>query len=284
MRICQIASGSSITDLSEMISAHGDYDLSYDCDKDTDLIIGWSVTMMDLIEKAHNMFPHIPMVNYNWDIYGWVWETPREGEYDYKRYGELLKQSTEVWCPSKVTVDRQKQWFGVDGEVIITACPYFDAPTKDGDFILNGLRRLPDKNDGIFEQACEELGLPYKSPNHELSLEEFRKLEAECTFNVVPYHENSTGGLSLIETYYLGKPQLISNSPWQGGNEYIQDRATQFQWDDINDLKKKLKYMWENRKPVAKDHKEWVEKLYSKETQGKRIHERLQAIKEKRGL
>lgn len=161
------------------------------------------------------------------------------------------------------------------GKVIKTYIPYYDMPTSDGGYILNPLRRLPDRNLDVFERACDELGLPYHSTDHQLNQDDFKKEVANCRFICIPFHENSTGGLSLIEGYYLGKPALVSNSPWQSGVEYIGDRATYFQWDDFEDLKNKLKDMYENTPKVAPDHKEWVKENYSREVMGRKIHERL---------
>lgn len=281
IKICQIASGSSITDLTDMLSPWGDYEISSDCDDSFDFILGWSVTQLNKIVHALERFPKIPMINYNWDIYEWVWKTPREGEYDYKKYGEILKQSVEVWCPSEAEKDRTKKWFGIDAKVIKTSVPYEhykDADIRDDGYILNPLRKIPDKDWGVFEKACEELGLPYRSTDHQFDYSEFRDILAGCKFVVSPLRELSTGGLSLIEGYWMGKPCLLSDSPGHGGKDYMGDRAVYYRYDDFEDLKTKLKDMYYKTPIVPNDHKKWVETNYSKKAMGKKIHEILQEL------
>lgn len=283
IKICQVASGSSITDLRGMLEPYGNYEISYDCDQTTDFVLGWSVTMMYHTENIAKRFPKATLINYQWDIYGWVWTNPREDEYDYKRYGELLKRSAEVWCPSECTVKRTHEWFGpnVPCVTIKTAIPTYDSSNiRDEGYVLNSLRRLPDKNLDLFEKACTELGLPFMSTDHQYELDKFIDIMAGCRFNCVPYHENSTGGLALIQTYYLGKPTLISNSPYQGGNEYIGDRAIQFQWDNYEDLKRKLVQTYENPPKVdIEEARRWINKKYSKLAMGKQMHERLKVLR-----
>lgn len=243
---------------------------------DPDVIIGWSVTQMDRIWRAFSRFPAAKLVNYNWDVYGWVWERPRKGEYNYKLYGALLKNSDEVWCPSQCTVERMKQWFGKDGLVIKTFIPLYEHETKDENYALCSLREIPDQNLGWFEKACEELKIPYVSNRHHTyTWEEWKRIVANCSFIVAPYYELSTGGLDIIQGYYLGKPGLLSDSSWNGGWDYLGHRAFSFKHDSYEDFKVQLKKLWETRPKVEKDHKEFVKENYSIEVMAKKISERL---------
>ncbi len=282
MNICYIASESSVTELQDMLREFG-CSVSSVCSYETDFIIGMSVTQMPRIEQAHRVFPHIPMINYNWDIYEWVWKSPRQGEYDYKRYGELLKESAEVWVPSECTGKRTEQWFGLSNcKVIKTSVPYYEAEVSDERFVLNPLREIPDPHWGMFEKACKELGIPYKSTMHELSQEEYRKIVASCSFIVSPLYELSTGGLTLIEGTYLGKPCLLSDSPWHGGRDYMGDRAWYFNHESYDDLKIKLADLWNSTPKLNREEcKEWVEENYSRKRMAKDIYERLCALKKK---
>ena len=278
MKICLAGEDKrAIDEFEGWLKSFGNYSVSGKMESDTDVLISWGITKM---YHAKNLYrKDVPMINFNWDIYEWVWKNPRNSEYDYNRYGELLKKSIEVWCPSERTAMRTKQWFGdIKTHVIKSHITWYDVPTKDGGYALNALRDLPDKNVGLFEKACKELEIPYITTNHYYSLEEFRKIVAECKFICVPFHESSTGGLSLLEAYYLGKPALVSDSPWQSAVEYIGDRATYFKWNDFADLKKKLKQMFDNPPKMPKDHKEWVKENYSKEVIAKNIHNRLQLL------
>ena len=56
------------------------------------------------------------------------------------------------------------------------------------------------------------------------------------------------------------------------------DRAEYFQHDDFEDLKAKIKDMWENPRTVAPDHKEWMRTNYSEDRIAKDIHDRLQYL------
>lgn len=281
IKVCQVASGSSLTDLKDMVSPWGEYDLSYACDEKTDFIIGWSVSTMDQTLWFHRLYPKAKLITYNWDVYEWVWTRPRKGEYDYAKYGEQMRQSVETWVPSECTGKRMEEWYKINNyKVIHSSVPYYDEPVSDEGYVLNALRDLPDRNEGWAEKACSELNIPYKRPNHGLKQADFQKVVANCRFIVNAHYEGSTGGLSLMEAYYLGKPGLIADSPYMGGNEYLKDRVTTFKHDDYGDFKQKLKEMWENPPEVADDHKEFIKLNYSKAAMGKKIHERLQALYE----
>lgn len=284
IKICFADNLSSVAKMESMLSPFGKYEISSNVEPDTDFVICWGISKMEHALAQKNMCSHAKLITYNWDVYGWVWDSPRDGEYDYLKYGELLGKSIEVWNPSERTKLRMEQWgrekWGKSmehGEVIKSYIPYYDVPTKDGRYALNALRSLPDKNDGLFEKACTELEIPFKSPQHGMSEAEFQKTVAECTFICVPFYENSTGGLSLLEAYYLGKPALISDSPWQSAIEYVRE-ATYFKWDDYEDFKLKLKKMWEDTPKVPKDHKQWVIDNYSERVMGEAIHKRLQKL------
>ena len=74
-------------------------------DKDCDFIICASHSQINALEYWHSNYPEIPIINYNWDLYEWVWTNPRG--YNWKKYGEYLKKSAEIWCPSIVTGKRK---------------------------------------------------------------------------------------------------------------------------------------------------------------------------------
>jgi hypothetical protein len=223
-----------------------------------DVIISMGVTVMEETFMAIERFPNAPLFCMNWDVYHWIWKPGQEGkvqayhpvrgkEYDYVAYGHLLRQSRKVWVPSECTGRRTTQWYGLKNwEVILSACPFWDHPNvRDDGYALCCLREIPDPWWSKFEQACEELGIPYKSTRHEVSYEEYQDAVAGCRFLCAPLYELSTGGLSLMEGYYLGKPVLISDSPWNGGRDYFKERATYFKHDDFEDFKDVLRKMYD---------------------------------------
>lgn len=252
-------------------------------DAECDFIIGMSVTHARRIWEAHRAFPQIPMVNYNWDVYAWVWTRPRKGEYDYKDYGEILKRSAEIWVPSNCTIIRTEQWYGLAHKThrILSMAPYFDAEPRDDGYLLNPLREIPDQDWGRFERACEDLGIPYKSSKHELEWEDYKSLVAGARAIVSSLYELSTGSLTLLEGYYLGKPVLMSDSPWHGGRDYFGDRSLYFDHTSEIDFREKLKYIWENAsKLVVPDQRSFVVDNYAGEKMTLRMEERLLILKE----
>lgn len=267
----------------EWLNKYGSYEVVGKCTPDCDFIICWGATQMGKAWQAINAYPNIPVINYNWDVYEWS-KQMRRGigvDYNFEEYGELLKRSSDIWVPSHAVGKRQKEWWGLDYYVIKSHVPMYDIPVSDEKFVLNSQRDNPDDRRGWFEKACEELKIPYRSTKHELEREEFRKVLASCSFHVSPYYEMSTGGLMILEGYYLGKPVLLSNSPYQGGGEYLGDRAEYFQHDNFEDLKAKIKDMWENPRTVSLDHKEWMKTNYSEDRIAKDIHERLTYLYDK---
>lgn len=220
-----------------------DLKLFLNCVSDNpDVILGMSITQMGSIQEAVARWPKAKLVIYHWDCYSWIWDRPRDGEYNYRVYGELLKRCAEVWVPSQVEADRTKQWWGIEAVVVPTFVPLFDAVVGDEGYVLNPLRELPDAHHGWFEQACEEVGVPYVCSKHGNEYEEHKKLIANCRFLCSPYKETSTGGLDLMKGYHLGKPSLIWHE--SGARDYFGEDAVYFY--DYEDLKKKLRQLYDH--------------------------------------
>ena len=233
-------------------------------DRKVDAIISMGVTVMEETFEAVRRFPGILLGCFNWDCYEWVWTNPRPGEYDYKRYGELLRQAAIVWVPSFCTARRTEQWWPwTKGkcQTILSACPWWDSDkVHDGGYALCTLRHIPDPWDTKFEEACEAIRIPYLRTDHNLSRQEYEDAVAGCCFMVSHYYEASTGGLTLLEAYRLGKPCLINNSEWNGAKDYFGNRARYFQAGDEQDFKVKLLGMHQNP-PVldVQECKTWIE-------------------------
>lgn len=219
---------------------------------------------------------------YNWDVYEWVWKNPRPGEYDYKKYGELLNRATEIWVPSHCTAMRTNEWYGNlpgwdAGKIhrILSSAPYWESNNvRDDGYVYCSLREIPDPHWDWFECACKELNIPYKMTRHQQSFEEYQKVLAGCRLMVSHCYELSTGGLSLLEGYYLGKPCLLSDSVYHGGEDYLGDRAVYFE-PTYKLFKQALKWYFMKPPVVPSDHKEWVVNNYSEKAMCTRIMERL---------
>lgn len=230
-----------------------------------DAVVCMSISRMAEAYEARRQWPDVPLWCYQWDAYEWVWSNPRPGEYDYGRWGELLRQSREIWVPSVCTGQRTREWWGLDNwRVVLSSVPWWDppGPVTDEGYLLCSLREIPDPWCNRFEQACEELGIPYRRSNHTLSWEEYQRTVAGCRALVSHYYELSTGGLTLLEGYRLGKPVLLNASPWHGGIDYFGNRAQYFREGDYADFKHCLQELWTNPPAVPADAREWVEDRY----------------------
>ena len=221
----------------------------------------------------------------------------RPNEYNYLQWGDLLRRAREVWVPSHCTGLRTTQWYGLTNwRVILSACPWWEYEEKckacdghgglryepgllvtacnkcqgtgrvsgirDDGYALMCLREIPDPWWGVFEECCEELGIPYRCTRHEVSYREYQEAVAHCRFLCAPLYELSTGGLSLMEGYYHGKPVLISSSPWNGGADYFGPRAYYFEHGNCEDFKQKLLALY-NRPTTPIGHREYITENFS---------------------
>jgi len=216
-------------------------------DSDCEIIICASISQLKRLQYFHNLYPNIPIINYNWDIYEWH---KSQLAYDWALYGVFLEKSIEIWCPSEEVALRTEEFYGQGHkcEIVKTAAILFDAPPekiKDSRYIFQPVRQYTkDRNYGLLRSACTQLNLPLTETNHRLSEDAFRKTILECSFMCVDYHEASTGGLTLIEGYRHGKPVLISDSKYMGAQDYFGSRAIYFKDGDLEDLKAKLLILW----------------------------------------
>ena len=197
-----------------------------------------------------------PMIVYCWDYYLWSHGKINMSG-DWNVYADGLRMAEIIFVPSKGQQLRLKELLGLRSYVVRTGIPVreIDKPIytgeiSDGGFILDPLRHYPEENETWAEDAAKELGIPLIHTEHGHSPEEFHKLVETCRFTVCAVREASTGTLTVAEALYLGKPALLSNSPYQGGWDYVGKYARPFQYDDFEDLKRVMKEMWENTPKV----------------------------------
>lgn len=230
-----------------------------------DAICCMSISRMSIAEYACKLHPRAKLFVYNWDVYETVWTQPTG--YDYRAFGELCKQAAEVWVPSQCTADRTQEYYGVDAHVVLAYVdPLPVKSVRDKNYVLCALRQIPDRDWGLFEQACRAEGIRYHMTEHKLDWTAYIREVVNCTFVVSHCHELSTGGLTLLEAYALGKPVLLSDSPWHGGSDYFGDRASYFRAGDIASLRSALRRMWDYRASQYRDtvnDLRWVEDQYS---------------------
>jgi hypothetical protein len=217
--------------------------ISSKCDEKTDFIFCASIVKMDNAMSLKVNNPDIPLVNYCWDFYLWAYE----GKHDlpWQRYAAYLKRGALTMVPSKGQQRRLKEMLGLDSVVVHTSIPVYDHPVKDNRYVLDPVRYYGhDPQCYWVRDACAELDIPFVHSEHQYSKEEFEKLVAECTMLTCGYVEASTGGLSLMEGLWLGKPSLVSDSPYMGAKDYLGEFGTYF--SDYDDLKRKLVDMFDN--------------------------------------
>jgi hypothetical protein len=242
-----------------------------------DAIVVMGVGVMDTAFEAIERWPAVPLFVYHWDCYSWVWDNPRPHEYDYNRWGQLLRQAREIWVPSHAEQERTRDWWDLHSEVILSSIPYWEHNNvRDDGYALCTLRRLPDPWCDEFAKACSELGIPYNRPNHKLTYDAYQDLVAGCRFMVSHYDEASTGGLSLLEGYYHGKPCLITSSVRNGVRDYIGGgRSWEFQCGDHRHFRDLLQKMYEAPLIVADDHRQWVQRQFSDRRMMREMLERI---------
>lgn len=244
-----------------------------------DAIIGMGVGAIRETLRAVEQWPDVPLYVYHWDCYSWVWTRPRPDEYDYTEYGRLLRRCREVWVPSNCTGWQAELWWGLrNWKTIWPACPWWDhSHVEDGGYALCTLRKLPDLRCDDFERACTKVGIPFLRTDHRLTREQYEDAVAGCRFIVNHYDEASTGGLTLLEAYRLGKPVLCTDSRWNGAGEYFRERASYFQAGNMADFQDKLVDMHRGLALPRSVCQPWVESNFSDRRMVAQIAERVVA-------
>jgi len=219
-----------------------------------------------------------PLVVYCWDYYSWAHNGKHPG-YDWLQYAQFLKQADLVLVPSSSQQLRLKELLGIDSTVVHTGIPTYDMPISDERFILDPVRYYPEENRTWAEEAAHELGIPVIHSEHQYSEPEFQKLVASCSFLTCAYREASTGGLSLMEGLYLGKASLVSNSPYMGARDYLGAYGTYFQHDDFDDLKRKMKELWDDTPKFDVDLARTYLEFFSYDEMARKIYEAICGLK-----
>jgi len=104
--------------------------------------------------------------------------------------------------------------------------------------------------------------------------EEFKERVASCSLLACGYLEASTGGLTLIEGLWNGKPSLISDSPYMGGKDYLGEFGFYFKHDDFEDLKIQLRKLFDNPPKIdIVKARQYIIKNFSHAVMAKRLEE-----------
>lgn len=244
------------------------------------LILCGSIYCYEAAAKGWLEFAPVPMVHYNWDIYPFQLENPDVKDW-WAGYITELKRCREVLVPSRCTVQRTLEFTGRSAEVVKAPIHPWEpsAAVTRGNYVLDVMRKYPDPNKTIVREVCEEIGMPLVETQTETEWEEFKNKVSGARFLVSPNYEASTGGLTLLEGYWHGKNVLLSNSPRNGGIDYFGHRARYFQWDDREDLKKQLRFMWDYSLPSnISQRRAWINRNYSETAFASSIATRISRI------
>jgi glycosyltransferase involved in cell wall biosynthesis len=256
VKISWIAGGDAgwMSPVVDYMNSNGHDIVLNEADESFDILFGATIGAQQKITELHLRYPNVAMTNYNWDVYEWAYKNWPSNifPYDLKNYHALLERSASVICPSMSVVYRNEEFFNISREkskVVKSFARQLEITPKqvrDDRFVYMPLRQIPDRNLGWFEKAVKELDIPFLLTDKKLSEEEYTDKIASCSFLVCPWFEASTGGLSLLEGYAVGKSVLVSDSRYMGAADYFGDRANYFKHDNYEDFKICLSRLWDN--------------------------------------
>jgi len=233
------------------------------------------------VKEGQQQYPHIPVIHYNWDLYPFQIV---ENE-NYQRanpdlwipYLTELANCRDIWVPSQCVVDRTKEFTKRSDSVIIkTSVRPWDYPQPvSGDYVVDVMRRYPDPNLELSKEGCTALGIPLIRTRNEVPWEDFKTNIAEARLLISAHYEASTGGLTLLEGYWHGKPVMLPNSPRHGGVDYFGNRATYFQWDNPLLFRNALLSMYNDPPKINIDEaRSWIQAEYSEYAMASRMAKR----------
>tara|TARA_R100001163_G_scaffold12639_1_gene11825 strand:- start:48039 stop:48890 length:852 start_codon:yes stop_codon:yes gene_type:complete len=247
-----------------------------DCTHFLSLQTGGEDQMLGIRESI----PEAKITTYCWDCYEWIWD--HTYMFDWRPFGEQCKASDLVMVPSYGQVMRLNQHWGIEEARTMIVPAYaqlfdYDDIADDG-YVCDPLRDIPDRHSGWASRACNELNIPYIRVGNTRSWEEYQWIIAHSSFVICPWYEASTGGMSLIEAYNLGKNVLVCDSPYMGAKEYFKERAYYFD-PSYESMKQQILNMWENRgshNEDLQDRKDFCRHEFGISTMAKSIVEALE--------
>jgi len=213
------------------------------CDKDCDVIVCMSQTVIYKFINLHKQYPAIPIITYNWDWFSFIDKTKSP----WPELVELMKESIDVWTASNDTAKLCEKELGIKHHTIY-ACSVLDEFIKGentrGDYVVQASRRDERyKRFDLFEKACNDLNIPYISCHpKKYRREQYIKILKGCRMLVMAANEESNATLSAVEASYCKKPLLLSDI--EACKECFKNTAIYFKTDDLDDLKSKLEKMY----------------------------------------
>ena len=242
---------------------------------DCDLIFCGTFPTYHEVRKRRPRFPTIPAIFYCWDLYPFQFRgTTSEGKPTLQscwwlEYVEEMRKACLVLVPSQCTVNRVHEIGGknINCKVVPSIVYPWDGEAFDGDYVMGVMREYQDEpNLYLIKESCLKLGIPFSDHKHRLSWEDYQKSILGARVLISPYFEASTGGLSLLEGLWNGKHSLVARSPRNGVCDYLQDKATYFDYDNRQEFEEKLVELYNH--PITHDVAEcgqWIKSRYSTE-------------------
>ncbi len=248
-------------------------------DPHCDFVLCGSIYKSEHVRRtlAHKPFDPIPVIQYNWDIYPWsVEQQPNL----WLSYIKELQKAVEIWVPSQCTAVRTREITGRHALYVVkTAIHPFEAEVWDGGYVVDVMRKYPDPNQNAVREACESLGIQCVETKTTMPRTEFEKTIAGARLLVSAYYEASTGGLTLLEGHYLGKPCLLSNSPYNGAVDYFDYRAEYLDWSNKDEMKYMISECFNNSMRInVESARKWVDKEYSDKAMAERMAVRFKEL------
>jgi len=261
--------------------------LTNDCDENCDVILCENRNQWQMAKEFHEKYPHIPLITWNWDWYDYL---KKDGKFvgnrmfgspvAFEEFTKLMRESREVWSSTKEWAEKCEKDTGLKTTFFYYAfiLPWeWEGEKKDYGYILQASRRAPNKRFDWYEQAAEELEIPYKSyhPANN-SRPDYIRAVNNCSFAVLASREEGVG-ITPMEAAYCKKPVLMADTP--SAKDIWGDTITYFKRDDYEDFKKQMKWLWNNYKTVDTEKAyERVATRYLPQHLALRIDNRLQLI------
>ena len=271
-----------LEELPKELTKLGNEVLVNQCDDSCDFLIGTSISVLGMTGRFHYLYPNVPLILYNWDWYDFI--DKKEGA--WLEFTRMMEECKEVWSASKITSEKCFKDTGIKSPFWNYAFILPDEwkeETKDGGYIIQAGRNSQQKRFDWFENCARDNSIPCKKyhPSQNDRPDYIQAIQ-NCSFLCCCSMDESLGTLPVAEAAYNKKPVLIAD--FEGAKEVWGGGVWYFDKDNIEDLKVKMKWLWENRN--SSEVKEKVEKAYNRclevflpENFALRIHNRLNEIK-----
>jgi hypothetical protein len=275
MKLAILAPNNWMNQMKPELEKLGNEVLFNNCSEDCDFLLGMSNSMNDQIERFHCLYPKVPLITYNWDWYDLI-NKKVEG---WTRFVDLMKESKEVWSSSEITAKKCEKEIGIKSKHWFYAYilpEEWEGEKRDDGYIIQASRNDWYKRFDWYDSAAKELDIPHKAFHpKENPRKDYIEAIKHCSFVVCCSLEESIGTLSVMEGVYCRKPALIAD--FDGATEVWGNSPdiVYFKKDDYEDLKKQMKWLWENKDKVLRTSKKIVDENFTPSTFCKKINDRL---------